>query len=197
MVTIDPITEERLRQGFKKYLNPFMLTMWRLGMGKWFKVCPAISGNVMVLTHIGRKTGIKRYQPLNYAIVDDDIYCIAAFGGISDWYRNIRANPNVEVWLPNGWWAGVAEDFNDSTVRTQLIRQIMIRSGFVAYVAGLNPHKMTDEEIDAESKQYRLLRIQRSTAYTGSGGPGDLEWVWHLATIILLGLVVLRRRRWL
>lgn len=67
----------------------------------------------------------------------------------------------------------------------------------MAYVAGLNPHKMTDEEIDAESKQYRLLRIQRSTAYTGSGGPGDLEWVWHLATIILLGLVVLRRRRWL
>jgi hypothetical protein len=97
MATIDPRTEDRLRQGFKKYLNPFMLTMWRLGLGTWFKVCPEISGSVMVLTHIGRKTGIKRYQPLNFAIVDDDIYCVAAFGDISDWYRNIRANPNVEV----------------------------------------------------------------------------------------------------
>ena len=71
----------------------------------------------------------------------------------------------------------------------------MIGSGFAAYVAGLNPRKMTDEEIDVESKKYRLLRIQRSAPHTGPGGPGDLEWVWHLAAIILLGLVLFRRRR--
>jgi deazaflavin-dependent oxidoreductase (nitroreductase family) len=195
LTTIDPLTEERLRQGFKKYLNPIMLTMWRLGLGIWFKVCPQISGNVMVLTHIGRKTGIKRYQPLNFAIVDDDIYCVAAFGDISDWYRNIRANPNVEVWLPDGWWAGTAEDISDSPERIQLLRQVLIGSGFAAYVAGLNPRKMTDQEIDAESKKYRLLRIHRSTPRTGPGGPGDLRWVWQVAIIILLGLVLFRRRR--
>ena len=195
MAIIDPHTEERLRQGFKKYLNPFMLTMWRLGLGKWFKVWPEISGSVMVLTHIGRKTGIKRYQPLNYVIVDDDIYCIAAFGDVSDWYRNIRANPFAEVWLPDGWWAGVAEEISDSPARIQLIRQVMIGGGFAAYVAGLNPRKMTDEEIDTESKKYRLLRIRRDAACTGPGGPGDLEWVWQLATIILLGIVLFRRRR--
>ncbi len=114
-----------------------MLAMWRLGMGKWFKVWPTLSGSVMVLAHTGRKTGIRRYQPLNYAIVDDDIYCTAAFGHVSDWYRNIRANPSVEVWLPDGWWAGVAEEINDSPARAQLIRQIILGSGFVAYVAGL------------------------------------------------------------
>jgi deazaflavin-dependent oxidoreductase (nitroreductase family) len=195
MATIDPRTEERLRQGFRKYLNPFMLTMWRLGMGIWFRVCPEISGSVMVLRHIGRITGIKRYQPLNFAIVDDDIYCVAAFGGISDWYRNIRANPNVEVWLPNGWWEGVAEDISDSPERTQLLRRVLLGSGFAAYAAGLNPSKMTDEEIDTESEKYRLLRIHRSAARTGPGGPGDLAWVWQLATMILLGLVLFRRRR--
>lgn len=195
MTTIDPRTEKRLQQGFKKYLNPFMLMMWRLGLGAWFKLCPEISGNVMVLTHIGRKTGIKRYQPLNFAIVDDDIYCVAAFGSVSDWYRNIRTNPNVEVWLPNGWWAGVAEDFSDSPTRVQVLRQVMIGSGFAAYVAGLNPRKMTDEEMDAVSKKYRLLRIRRSTACTGPGGPGDLSWVWQLTTVALLGLVLFRRRR--
>ena len=194
MAEIDPVSEERLRQGFKKYLNPFMLTMWRLGLGVWFRVWPQISGSVMVLTHIGRKTGLKRYQPLNFAIVDDDIYCVAAFGSISDWYRNIMANPNVEVWLPNGWWAGVAKDANDSPARTQLLRQVLIGSGFAAYAAGLNPHQMTDEEIETESKRYRLLRIHRSAALTGPGGPGDLAWVWQLATMILLGLLLFRRR---
>jgi deazaflavin-dependent oxidoreductase (nitroreductase family) len=172
-----------------------MLTMWRLGLGNWFKVCPKISGSVMVLTHIGRKTGIKRYQPLNFAIVDDEIYCVAAFGDISDWYRNVGANPDVEVWLPSGWWAGVAEDISDSPSRTQIIRQIMIGSGFAAYVAGMNPHKMTDEEIDIESRNFRLLRIHRGAPRTGPGGPGNLAWVWQVATIILLGLVLSRRRR--
>ena len=194
MATIDPRTEEQLRQGFKKYLNPFMLTMWRLGLGIWFKVCPEISGRVMVLTHIGRKTGIKRYQPLNYAIVEDDIYCVAAFGGISDWYRNISVNPHVEVWLPDGWWAGMAEDISDSPARIPLIRQVLIESGFAAYAAGLNPHKMTDEEIKIDSEKYRVLRIQRSAALTGPGGPGDLGWVWQLATVSLL-ILSLRRRK--
>ncbi len=172
-----------------------MLTMWRLGLGRWFKVWPEISGSVMVLIHTGRKTGIKRYQPLNYAIVDEDIYCVAAFGDISDWFRNIKASPNIEVWLPDGWWAGVAEDISDSPARIQLIRQVMIGSGFAAYIAGLNPHKMTDEELEVESPKYRLLRIRRSAARTGPGGPGDLEWLWQLASIILLGVVLLRRRR--
>ena len=47
---------------------------------------------------------------MNYASVDGDIYCTAAFGKGADWYLNIVANPQVEVWLPDGRWAGIAED---------------------------------------------------------------------------------------
>ncbi len=172
-----------------------MLTLWRLGLGGWFKIWPEVSGSVMVLTHTGRKTGLERYQPLNYAIVDGDIYFIAAFGGISDWYQNLKAKPDVEVWLPDGWWSGVAEDISDSPARIKLIREVMIRSGFAAYAAGLQPHKMTDEEIEAGSRKYRLLRIRRTAARTGPGGPGDLAWIWQVATFTLLGWVFLRRRK--
>ena len=172
-----------------------MLTMWKLGMGKWLKIWPEVSGNILVLMHIGRKTGIRRYQPLNYAIVDGDIHCVAGFGSGSDWYRNIKANPLVEVWLPDGWWAGTAEDISDSPARIPLMRQVLIGSGFAARIFGLNPGKMTDEEIETECAKYRLLRIRRSEARTGPGGPGELEWVWHLATMVLLGLLFFRRRR--
>jgi hypothetical protein len=51
---------------------------------------------------------------VNYAIVDGEVYCTAGFGAVSDWYRNIRTNPEVEVWLPDGWWAGVAEEVTDA-----------------------------------------------------------------------------------
>jgi hypothetical protein len=132
---------------------------------------------------------------LNYAIVDGDVYCVAAFGNRSDWYRNILAQPAVEVWLAEGWWAGVAEDISDSPARLQLIREVLIGSGFAAYAAGLNPHTMTDEELAAESVKYRLVRIERRAERTGPGGPGELQWVWQIVVMILLGWVLWRRRR--
>lgn len=195
MTILDPRVEESLRRGFKKVLNPFMLTIWRLGLGPWFNVWPDVSGRVVVITHIGRKSGAARRTPVNYAIVGGDIYCVAAFGAISDWYRNIRANPNVEVWLPDGWWAGTAEDVSDDPRRLLLMRQVMIGSGFAARVAGINPYAIGDAELDATTAKYGLIRIRRSEARTGPGGPGDLAWVWPVATIILLSLALFRRKR--
>ena len=193
MAIVDPKLEQ-LRQGFKKYLNPFMLTLWRLGLGWWFNVWPAVSGRVMVITHTGRKTGARRRTPVNYAIVDGEVYFVAAFGGISDWYRNILAHPQVEVWLPDSWWAGVAEEVADSAARLRLMRQVMIGSGFAARVAGLNPFAMSEEELDQATATYRLMRIRRTEARTGPDGPGDLAWVWPLAAMILLPLALRRRK---
>lgn len=53
---------------------------------------------------------------------------------------------------------------------------------------------MTGEELDAATK-YRLIRIRRTHACAGYDDPGDLAWVWLLATMILLPLVLVRRKR--
>lgn len=83
--------EESLRQGFK-YFNRFMMLLWRLGLGSWINAWPEVGGRIMVITHIGRKTGIRRHTPVNYTIADGEVYCTAALGSISDWYRNIMLN---------------------------------------------------------------------------------------------------------
>ncbi len=189
------MTEETLRQSFKRFLNPFMVGLWRLGLDWWFEVWPQVSGRIMVITHTGRKTGLKRRTPVNYAIVDGEVYCVAGFGAISDWYRNALAHPEVEVWLPQGWWAGVAEEVADSPQRISLMRAVMIGSGFAAYVAGLNPHRMSDAELKTATAPYRLIHIRRAEARTGPDGPGDLAWVWPLATMILLPLAMRKRKR--
>jgi len=185
--------EESLRQGFK-YFNRFMLAMWRLGLGKWVNWWPKVGGQIMVITHTGRKTGLKRQTPVNYALVDGQIYCTAGFGSASDWYRNIQSKPEVEVWLPDGWWTGIAEEFNDPEARLPLLRQVLIASGFATFLAGINPYKISDDELDRVTAKYPLLRIRRTEPRTGPGGPGDLAWVWPLATMILLPLVFWRRR---
>lgn len=194
MTTIDPHIEENRRHGFKQF-NRFMMLMWRLGLGRWVNAWPEVGGRIMVINHTGRKTGIKRQTPVNYTTADREIYCTAGFGSKSDWYRNIMANPEVEIWLPDGWWAGVAEEVTDEQVRMPLLRQVLIDSGFAARAAGIDPVTVTNEELDTATADYRLIHIRRTQACTGPGGPGDLAWVWQLATLILLPLVLFRRKR--
>jgi deazaflavin-dependent oxidoreductase (nitroreductase family) len=187
-------SDERLRQMFRAG-NRFMVLLFRLGLGNWGNR-PETS-QVMVLVHKGRKSGLLRKTPVNYAIVDDVIYCTAAFGSRADWYRNVVANPHVQVWLPDGWYAGEAEEVPpDDPQRSALIRQVLIASGFAAPLfAGINPKTVSDEKLAEISAPYRLMRIYPSEACTGPGGPGDLAWVWPATTFALLGLLLLGRRR--
>ncbi|HNB53355.1 MAG TPA: nitroreductase family deazaflavin-dependent oxidoreductase [Anaerolineales bacterium] len=190
---MDPALEERLRQGFK-YLNRFMVLMWRLGFGAWMNAWPQGLGRYLVITHRGRKTGTIHRTPVNFARVDGEIYCTAGFGKVSDWYRNTKANPSVEVWLPDGWWEGTVEDVSDAENRLPLLRAVLIGSGFAAFAAGVNPYQLTDGEMDALTQPYRLLHIRLERPRTGPGGPGDLAWVWPLAVMVMLPLLFIRRK---
>lgn len=182
----------QLRLGFKQ-VNRFMLLLWRLGLGRFLQ--SRWGGYIMVLNHIGRKTGRLRRTPVNYAIVDGELYCTAGFGRVSDWYRNLRAHPEVEVWLPGSRWAGIAVDITDSAPNALfLLRQVLIGSGFAAYAAGIDPIHISDAELAAATADYRLIHIQRTAPITGPGGPGDLAWIWPLAALALLALVWRRKR---
>ena len=156
----DP-SAERLRRAFR-LLNRFMLAMWHLGMGRWINIWPGGIGRIMVLTHIGRRTGLARQTPVNYASVEGEVYCISGYGSKSDWYRNLKANPHVEAWLPEGRWAGVAEELPIDESGLQRVRQVLIASGFAAPLfEGIQPRTMSDDQLRALAADYRLLHIRR------------------------------------
>lgn len=177
---------EKTTQKAFKHVNRFMLLMWRLGLGGWVNASPAIGGRIMVLTHTGRKSGLRRRTPVNYYLIENgDIYCTAGFGAESDWYRNLMANPSLEVWLPDGWWNGSAEDVSRSDERLALLRCVLKNSGFAAFAAGVNPYTFSDERLAEVTQSYRLVRIRRTAERTGRGGPGDLVMLWPWAASIL------------
>jgi deazaflavin-dependent oxidoreductase (nitroreductase family) len=187
------LSDENLRRVFRSF-NRFMLLLWRLGLGAWGNGT-TLGGSVMVIKHTGRKSG-KIYQtPVNYTVVDGDIYCTAGFGKVSDWYLNIMAFPEVEVWLPDSRWAGMATDVTHEESSHFIFRHVLIASGFAGPLFGVNPKNLSDLELIELLDSYRLIRIRPVNALTGPGGPGDLAWVWPAATFALLGLFLIRKPR--
>lgn len=194
MTTLDPQTLETTRQGFK-YLNRLMLLQWRLGLGPWLSLWPEALGQYLVITHTGRKTGLRRRTPVNFAEVDGELYVTAGFGPISDWYRNIKADPRVEIWTPKGWWTAWAEEMPDEDPRwLALMREVLRGSGFAGRVFGFDVQTMSDAELKAATRGYRLFHLRKEQPRTGPDGPGDLVWVWPVLVLFLLRRAFRRRR---
>lgn len=140
-------------------LNHFMIFMWKIGLGRWINIWPAVIGQILVIKHHGRRSGKEYLTPVNYAIVDGEIYCMAGFGSVSDWYRNMQANPNIDLWLPEGKRKAHAVEVSVEPRRIFLIRQIVIASGFAGPLFGINQKKLNDEQLDAFTKDYCLVRF--------------------------------------
>ncbi len=73
-----------------------------------------LSGLVLLLTTTGRKSGLPRQTRLQYEKDGGVIYVAAARGQQADWFRNIVANPRVEVQFEGQSLRGLAEPITDS-----------------------------------------------------------------------------------
>lgn len=174
-----------------------MLWHWRLGLGAYISFWPAGFGRFLVLVHTGRKSGRFYHTPVNYAEIGGDVYVAAGFGQVTDWYRNIMAQSRIEVWLPNGRWLMQAEDVTGSEGSTAIMRAVLKGSGFAAYLAGVNPNRLSDVELQAATADYRLLRLCRVVPLAGPGGPGDKVWLLPLLVVaaVAVGMFFVGRRR--
>ena len=77
-----------------------------------------------------------------------------------------------------------------------IFREVLISAGFATSLfEGFNAQEISDEELAEKVHSYRLVRIRRTAPRTGLEGPGDLAWVWPLATFLLLPLALRRRKR--
>jgi deazaflavin-dependent oxidoreductase (nitroreductase family) len=187
-------SEAALRRVFR-YGNKGMLLLWRLGLGPSVSIWPPVTGRIMVLGHTGRRSGQRRLTPLNYAIVAGDVYLTAGFGPVSDWYKNIKAMPAVELWLPDGRWYGTADELpDDDPRRLELLRAVLRGSGIVAPLSGVDPERLGDAELTAATTKYRLVRVRRAGRRSGPSGPGDLAWIWALLSAVAVAWLY---RRWL
>lgn len=64
---------------------------------------------VLLLTTRGRRTGEPRVTPLQYERVDGTLIVGSTRGDAADWFRNVLADPHVEVRVRRRRFSGIAE----------------------------------------------------------------------------------------
>lgn len=123
-------------------LRNLFVSLYRLSNGR---VGGHMAGlQVLLLTTIGRKSGVERTTPLGYFIQDGN-YIITASNAGSDanpaWFHNLRANPRVKLEIQDQHFEAVAE-VAPQEKRTPLWSKLISLSPYYA-----NYTKKTNREI--------------------------------------------------
>ena len=174
----------------------FMVPALRAGLGPLL-VTP-IGGYLMVLVTRGRRSGQARYAPLDYAIVEGRVYCLAGFGERTQWLRNARVDPHVELILPGRRLRGIAGEVTDAAERSKAARAVLRAGGFAGLLAGCDPWHASDATIGRCLEGIPLVRIEPATPLRpGPFDPGGRGWIPTQAALALAAIGALRvvRRR--
>jgi deazaflavin-dependent oxidoreductase (nitroreductase family) len=151
-----------------------------------------LTGSWMLLRTTGRRTGRKREVALGYAILDGAVYCSAGFGPRTHWYRNLLVDPQVEVVLPGGAFAGVAEVVTDPVELDRAWRALIRSLGVLGRAFVCGPHAAPDELI-AKTANLPLVRIRPVGIAGGPADPGGR--LWATMTVVGLAWLIGRVRR--
>lgn len=98
----------RLSKRFLRIIKRPPQFLYAVGLG------PLYGRIVLLLTTRGRKSGLPRVTPLQYEEIDGTIYVASARGEKADWFRNIVADPRVEIRVRSRRFSGIGEPITDT-----------------------------------------------------------------------------------
>ncbi len=197
-INVIPEHRAKVSRTVFKFMNTYyMVPLSKLGLLLWMQ--NPLTGYIMILQTIGRKSGKVRFTPLNYALADGYIYCIAGFGSGTHWLANLKANPIVEVHFAGTALKGSAEIVTDGEEAQRVFIQIIHNCGLAALLVGLNPFTLTDEMILRKRGPEVVVRIRPTEILGGPLDPGGRGWVLsalvQIAFVLWLSRLLFTRRR--
>jgi deazaflavin-dependent oxidoreductase (nitroreductase family) len=173
--------------GRKFYRLPVVL--WRLGLG------PLVGRVLVLLTVAGRSTGLPRHTPVAPHVAGGETYIWCPYGGRSQWYRNMMANPVVTVQSHRGTQVMRAVSIEDDDEAVEVVAEL--RRFDVPFLRlYLKGEGIADTPEDIARNRQRL-HIRRLVSTPEEGPPAlkaDLVWFW-LVPVAVVVLSVRRRCR--
>ena len=142
-----------------KAMNSRMATNYRRGIGP--------VRMVLLLTTIGRKSGLPRVTPLQFEVVEGDYYIASARGQQADWFKNILANPQVHVQVGKQEFDVIAEPVTDPAriadfLELRLRRHPLMIRLIMHFFDGL-PLRFTREDLEKFSQEKALVILRPSS----------------------------------
>jgi deazaflavin-dependent oxidoreductase (nitroreductase family) len=135
----------------------FFQALYRLGLG------PLVGRLILLLTTTGRKSGLPRLTALQYEEVDGEFYLGSSRGAKADWYRNIQANPRVQVQVKGRRLEGSAEPVSDPVRVADFIALRLQRHprliGMILKSEGL-PEKPSRAELEEYARSITLVIVR-------------------------------------
>jgi deazaflavin-dependent oxidoreductase (nitroreductase family) len=183
-------------RAFRVLNRYFMVPATRAGLGAWLST--PIGGAMVLLRIRGRRSGVVREVPLNYVVAEGSLWVLAGFGPRTEWYRNLLADPSVEAVLPGRVIAGRATEVRDPAVRRRIMPAIMRSTIGPSMASGVNPFRITEDELVAAMAWVPVLRIDAAEGWleATADDPGGRAWIWRQALVLVAsfaGLCLLRR----
>jgi deazaflavin-dependent oxidoreductase (nitroreductase family) len=165
-----------LDTGFKWANRWLVVPALRAGLGPLFST--PLTGSMLLLRTTGRSSGRIREAPLGYVIHDGAVYCCAGFGTRTAWYRNLLADPRVEVVLASGAAvAGRAETVTDPAEWSRVFPAYIAALGLVGRATLGDLRGASPERLDAIRERLPLVRIRPTGLASGPADPGGWGWV--------------------
>lgn len=166
-----------------------MVPALRLGLGAWLG--SPVGGYILLLRVRGRRSGRWRSTPLSYLVLDGSAWVLAGFGPKTQWYRNLLADPEVEVWLPGRWLRCRATEADDAT-RARVAPRVVRAAGLPGLLVGCNPWTASDARVLELLDGVPLVRLTPGSGPIAAGpdDPGGHAWLWRQAAVAVVSVVL-------
>lgn len=175
-----------------KYVFKSPIVLWRLGLGR-------LAGqHLMLMTIVGRKSGLLRHTVVEYHSYKDRKYVIAAWPK-ADWYHNLLENPCLTIQTADGSEEVMArrlttdEELSEAyevVEHTPLLQKFWQKLGY----------KLDRSEFLAHKDRFYMFTFDPVYEPTPEPLPATLSWVWGVGLVsgllggLVGGLLHLRKR---
>ena len=161
------------------------LMLWRLGLGR------VVGRRLMVLTTVGRTSGLTRHAMVAYYRVGGKKYTYSGFGPQADWFRNLESQPRVTIQTADGTESALAWRVTEPSELTRVLR--VIQSSYPRSAAMLKQNwgdrPLTDEAIAADAYRFYLVAFDATEQPTPT--PLDEDLRWALPVVMMVGVSLL------
>jgi deazaflavin-dependent oxidoreductase (nitroreductase family) len=156
--------------GLVKWLYKTPILLYRLGLGF------VVGRLFMVMTTVGRKSGKPRRTAIEFHEYKGRRYVFSAWGMKADWYRNIEANPYINIQTWRGAESVLARRITSHAeladafafaMANPSIRMVMKSAGF----------GQTLEQFLAQKEHFTFVTFDPADHFAPEPQRSDLAWV--------------------